>query len=368
MRDVLSGALPAPQDEPPQRDVVDAAMDWGSRRRRRDWALSGAAALAVVAIGAGVAAMSGGSGNEASPGGGPWPSASGSSVPLPPPGSWWTSSCDTPATIAGSLADYCGLFTEEQNFRVDFAKGSVPFIQKALPPGFSVRATDTYVLILTGPQGTNYLFPSVEPASTLDGHANPCTTEPSCVQTSTVGGVVVAGNATPSGAQSAGYIGNGLHDPRVDILVGTSAQGGMNGMAPPTAGQLLSNEQLARIAGDPGLLQYATAQLAHITDITRQLQSMAPPPSATGSFSPPPSTLSPPAGNPSTGATGSWSSPPSSGWSSSGIPSWGQPSGGGSSWSPPPTRPSSIPSQPSASGTSAVESWPSSPPTMTTSP
>ncbi|NUR31232.1 MAG: hypothetical protein HOV83_36215, partial [Catenulispora sp.] len=56
MRKLLAGAIPDPEDEPRQRDVVDAAMEWGDRRRRRDWMLAGVTALAVVAVGAGIAA------------------------------------------------------------------------------------------------------------------------------------------------------------------------------------------------------------------------------------------------------------------------------------------------------------------------
>jgi hypothetical protein len=374
MHDVLSGALPAPQDEPPQRDVVDAAMDWGTRRQRRDWALSGATALAVVALGAGIATMSGGSGNEASPGGGPRPSASGSSFPNAP-GSFWTPSCDTPGKTTGSLGDYCRLFKEEQSFGADFAKGSMPFIQKDLPTGFTVKATGTYVLILAGPGGTNYLFPSVESASTLDGHPLSCGTPapPICLQTSTAGGSAVVGDASPSGGQSAGYAAVGKQDLRVDILVGTSTQGGINGLAAPTAAALLSSDQLLRITTDPKLLEYAKSQLTHLQDITRQLQSMAPPSPSGPVGSLPSGTSSPPAGNPSTGASSSWSSAPS-GASSSGIPSWSSPSGVTSSESLPRTQSSSIPTQPSDSSVSSAGSWPSSagswpssPPTVTTS-
>jgi hypothetical protein len=362
MRELLSGALPAPQDEPQQRDVIDAAMDWGARRRRRDWTLTGAAALAVVAVATGVAAVSGGGGGTSAAGQTPTGVSTHRSmggVPSQPAGSWWTPYCETPGTLKGNLADYCRLFNEQQTFNVDFAKGSVPFIQAALPPGFSVRATSSWVLILTGPNGTtNYLFPSTEQASTLDGHPLSCGTlaPPGCVQTSTAGGSVVV-NSAPSGQQSAGYVGNGLKDPRVDILVGTSASGGMNGIAPPTATvSLLSDTQLTRIMSDSRLLEYAKAQLNHLKAITRQLQAMAQPsssgPYSVPSYSPPPGSGSSSSGVPSSGATGSWSPP--LGWQSSpGDPSWSSPSGSGSSESRPSGSQSSGSSQPPDSRSSS---------------
>jgi hypothetical protein len=310
MRELLSGALPAPQDEPQQRDVIDAAMDWGARRRRRDWALSGAAALAVIAVGTGVAAMSGGSGNGVSSASGAQPSASSASGPNFPGGNGWTSSCDAPGNVKGYLAGFCKLYTEQQNFMTDFAKGSVPYIQAALPTGFTVKSTATSVLILTGPSGkTNYLFASTESASTLDGRPLSCgtPTQAGCVQTSTADGTVVV-NTYPSGDPSAGYVGAGLKDPRVDILLGTSSGGGVNGVAPPTSAvPLLSGEQLEKILSDPGFLSYAKAQLQHQDDITHQLESLLPPSASGSSYPSAPKTF--PSGNPSSGASDPWSSP-----------------------------------------------------------
>ena len=335
MRELLSGALPAPQDEPPQRDVVDSAMDWGARRRRRDWTLTGAAALAVVALATGVAAVSaGGGGSTAAPGGQAPTSVSthrsmGGVPSQPKAGSSRTQYCQSPGNLKGSLADFCRVFDEQQNFNADFAKGSVPFIQAALPPGFTVRATSTWVVILTGPDGTtNYLFPSTEPASTLNGQPLSCGTPApaGCLQTSTAGGSVVV-NSEPSGQQSAGYVGHFPDDPRVDILVGTSVSGAMKGIAPPTAKvSLLSDTQLAKIAGDPQLLQYAKAQLNYLKALSRQLAAMLEP-SSSGSYSPPPgSALS----------SGVPSSPPLGWQSSPGDPSWHSASGGQSSGGLPP--------------------------------
>ncbi|MEY9904590.1 hypothetical protein ABIA35_000796 [Catenulispora sp. MAP12-49] len=369
MRELLSGALPAPQDEPQQRDVIDAAMDWGMRRRRRDWALSGAAALAVLAVGTGVAAMSGGSGNGASPAGGPGTSAAttASSSPSFPDGMWWTPYCNTPGTVKGDLAQYCKLYNEQQDFNVDFAKGSVKYIQAALPAGYTVKATNTWVLVLTGPNGkTNLMFPSAEPASTLDGNPLSCGTPapPTCVQTSTAGGNVVVNNY-PSGAPSAGYVGKGLTDPRVDLLLGTSTGGAPNGMAPPTsATPLLSNAQLAKILSDAGFLGYAKAQVQHLEDITKQLQNMAPP-NSSGYTLPSPSLPAGafPVGAPPTGASGSWnwantppsgsqssgnSQPPESQSSGNSQPGGGQSSGN----SQPPGSQSSGNSQPPGTGSS----------------
>ena len=375
MRKLLSGALPAPEDEPQQRDVIDAAMDWGMRRRRRYWALTGAAALAVVAVGTGVAAMSGGgSGNGASPGGfgtsstagGPRSSAStAESSPSFPKGTWWTPYCSTPGTVRGDLAQYCHLYNEEQDFNTDFAKGSVKYIQAALPSGYTVKATDTWVLILTGPNGkTNYMFPSAEPASTLGGNPLGCgtPTPPTCVQTSTAGGTVVV-NGGPSGDPSAGYVGSGLKDPRVDILLGTSVTGAMNGMAAPTSAQpLLTNEQLAKVVGDPGFVAYAKDRLQYLKNITNELQSMTPP-SPSGSLVPvTPSSSSPsgnhPTGLPTSGATVSLSSPSGADSSQSSPPD-----GGTSGFSRPPWSQSSGASQPSGGPSSggAISSSESSP-------
>lgn len=346
MRELLSGALPAPQDEPQQRDVIDAAMNWGARRRRRDWALSGAAALAVIAVGTGVAAMSGGSGNNVASGSGARPSSSTQpkGMPSEPAGSWWTPYCNPPnGHTAGTLADYCRLFNEEQNYNLTFTQGAVQYIQRALPAGFTVKKTSAAVLILTGPNGkTNYLFPSAEPASTLDGRPLSCGTppQPGCLQTSTDGGTLVV-NSAPSGDPSAGYVKDGLTDPRIDILLGTSVTGGLNGAEPPTsATPLLSNAQLAKVISDPGFVAYAKEQVQHLKDITKQLQTMAPP-SPSGSISSivPPTGLptyigapsgslsgmptnssGQPSGYPSSGPTDSFSSSPGYPASSSGDP------------------------------------------------
>lgn len=321
MRKLLSGALPAPGDEPPQRDVIGAAMEWGERRRRRDWTLAGAAALAVLAVGAGAAALGGGSGAAASPGTGQRSlplgvSASGSSgserpgQPNWPEGTWWTPTCDEPTSVQGNLADYCRLFNEEQTFSTDFAKGSVKYLQAALPPGYSVQATNAHVVILTGPTGTNYLFPSVTGASTFSGRAPGCGADPSCYQTSVAGGNVVVGPAPPSGAQSGGWVEDDLKDPRITITVGTIEFGGMNGIPAPTAHALLTNEQLAKLLSDPHLRDYAKAQYQHLVDITRQLQGMAPP-SGTPSYRPPPSHSLLPGGSSteSFSASQSWTPP-----------------------------------------------------------
>jgi hypothetical protein len=311
MRKLLSAALPAPRDEPQQRDVIDAAMDWGTRRRRRDRVLTGAAALAVIAVGAGVAAISGGSGTGSEPVGGRQP-VSVLSSPAFPSGSWWTPYCQTADGTGRDLAEYCKLYNDEQSFDAEFITGSAKYLRAALPPGFTLKAVGSRVLVLTGPNGkTNYLFPSVEPASTLDGHPLSCGTPapPGCVLTSTAGGTVVV-NGDPSGEPSAGYVGDGQKDPRVDILLGTSIGGGIGAVpAPTSAVPLLNRDQQARLLTDPGFLAYAKAQLQHQQDIKRQLRGMAPPPSPTGSsFPAAPGSFSPPSGSPS----GSWSPPPDS--------------------------------------------------------
>lgn len=298
--------------------------------------------------------MSGGSGDSVSTGAGPRPSSTHGSFHIPPPqsGNWPSPSCQAPGPLEKDLADYCKLYNEQQSFQVDFAVGSVKYIQAALPAGFTVKATRTWVLVLTGPDGkTNYMFPSTEPAATLD-HPLSCATPapPTCVQTSAAGGTVVV-NGGPSGNPSAGYVGSGLTDPRVDILLGTSVTGGMNGIAPPTSAQpLLSNAQLAKVMSDSGFLAYATAQLQHLEDITHQLRSMTPP-SMSGSG---PSGSSSPSGYPSSypssGATDSWPSGPSSSSQWSGSPSGpgtSESSGVSSSWSQPSgSTPSSFDSSP----------------------
>lgn len=331
MRDLLSGALPAPEDEPQQRDVIDAAMDWGGRRRRRDFTLTGAAALAVVAIGAAVATIGPGSGSEsvstASTGGGTQLTTAHGIVGLGtmPPGSLVSSPapCVPPPGTTGSKADYCRLMTEIQGFTTDFAKGSVKYIQADLPQGFTVKATDSAILVLTGPAGTtNYLYPSTEPASTLEGRMLSCGTPapPSCVQTSTDGGSVVV-NGGPTEAPSAGYVKSGSTDPRVDLIVGVASdsEGGLP--APTSRTSLLTSAQLVKIIGDPKLLAYAEQQLQHEADVEHQLQAMVPP-SQTGSSQPAGSLSSgatgesSPSGGGSTGATGA-SSPPDTANSSS---------------------------------------------------
>ncbi|MFL6112546.1 MAG: hypothetical protein ACJ786_14495 [Catenulispora sp.] len=326
MRKLLSGALPAPGDEPPQRDVIGAAMEWGERRRRRDWTLAGASALAVLAMGAGAAVMGGGSGGTASPGAGPkTPSPSGSSAPRgisPPiaPGTWWTPSCTKPTGEQGNLADYCRLYMEEQNFPTDFTKGSVQYLQAALPPGYTLTATNANVLILTGPAGTNFLFPSVEDPSSLDGHPLSCGTPgPNCYHTSAAGGDVVVGIG-PTNAQSAGWLTDDPKDPQITIFVGTVTEGGMNGIPAPTAPALLTKEQLAKLVSDPHLRDYAKTQYQHFTDITKQLQGMASP-----------------SGSPQPGDSSNQSFSDSSGWTPPTGSTSGTSSSGSGSGSPPGT-------------------------------
>ena len=366
MRELLSGALPAPQDEPQQRDVIDAAIDWGTRRRRRDWALSGAAALAVVAVGTGIAAMAGGSGNGVSAGG---VQARGKSLTFTSGAPGGNPACDVPSGTKETLAvkAYCQLYSEERNFGVDFAKGVVPYIQAALPAGYHVAATNTYVDILTGPDGkTNYLFPSTEPASTLSGPLS-CHTPPNpgCDETSAAGGNVVV-NSGPSGEQSAGYVRGNLQDPRVDILASTSSSGGIQGLPRPTSPTLLlSNAQLAKIMSNSALVEYAKQQLQHQSDISNQLQKMTPPSSGFGS--PTGDSLhsgnSSPSGSLSSGGPAWWSSVSESGGpgsqpsgtnSSSGGSSSNSSSGGGSSSN-------SSSSGPSSNGGTTGFSTPSSP-------
>lgn len=303
MRDLLSGALPAPEDEPQQRDVIDAAMDWGGRRRRRDFAVAGAAALGVVAIVAGVAMAGPGSGSSVSTGGGTQSPDTARIVAVGslPPGSMHPSpwKCTPPPGLIGKSADYCRLMTDVQNFTPDFAKGAAKYIQAQLPAGFSVKTTDAAILILTGPNGaTNYLYPSTEPASTLEGRMLSCHTPapPTCVQTSTEGGSVVV-NGGPTDPASAGYVKNGSTDPRVDLIVGI-APGSEQGLPAPTSRtSLLTNQQLVKIISDSRLLAYAEQQLQHEADIEHQLRAMEPP-SQTGSSSWQPS------GSLSSGATG----------------------------------------------------------------
>ncbi|NUR29884.1 MAG: hypothetical protein HOV83_29215, partial [Catenulispora sp.] len=231
-----------------------------------------------------------------------------------PPGTAGTENCFSNANGGN---DFCRLFLEEQRFDLDFAKGSAPYIQAALPAGFTVQATGTHALILSGPGGTNYLFPSVTSASTLEGRQPACSTPPTptCFQTSVDGGKVVVGGA-PSGGESAGYAKDTLQDPRITVTVGTKLAGGINGIPAPTADALLSKEQLAKIVGDAGFLAYAKTQYAHLLDIQSQLQKLAPP-SASGSAS---------------GSAPGWSPSGSAPWSPSGSATW-SPSGS-ATWSP----------------------------------
>ena len=279
MHNLLSNALPAPEDEPHLRDVVDAALEWGERRRRRDWTLAGAAALAVIAVGAGAAVVGGGSGSPVSAGGSPTVTDNRSPGRIPPfpNGTSGTENCPAPGST-GSSDEFCRLFLEQQRFDIDFAKASVPYIQAALPAGFHVTATGSHMVLLTGPNGkTNYLFPSVTAASTLDGHTPSCGSLPGCVQTSTIGGVVVV-QGGPSDAESAGFVKDGLKDPRITINVGTSGGGSINGVpAPTSATPLLTNQQLAAVVGNPAFVGFAKEKYAHLQDIVRQLQKLSPP-------------------------------------------------------------------------------------------
>ncbi|NUP53320.1 MAG: hypothetical protein HOW97_39260 [Catenulispora sp.] len=271
MHSLLSRAFPEPDDEPHPRDVVGPAIRWGDRRRHRDWALTGAAALAVVMVGAGAAVLGGG-GSEvpASPGSG--------GIAGSPPGaadqSWTPPKC----TPAGS--EYCKLMQEEQDFGADYAKKSLPYIQAALPTGFTVKATDTYVLVLTGPDGkTNYLFPSVTGADTLEGRAPECGTPPrsGCLQTSEAGGDVVV-NGGPTAGQSAGWVKDGLKDPRITINVGTAPSDSINGLPKPTGSRaLLTNQQLAAIIGDAAYVQFSDQEYAHLVDINQRLHNLPQP-------------------------------------------------------------------------------------------
>jgi hypothetical protein len=269
-------------------------MEWGERRRRRDWALAGAAALAVVAVGAGAAVLGGGSGSPVSAGGSPTVTDSQSSGRIPPfpgmpPGTSGTANCPAPGG-GGDSSEFCRLFLEEQRFDAAFAKASVPYIQAALPAGFHVTATNTNVVLLAGPDGkTNYLFPSVTAASTLDGRTPSCGNAPAadCVQTSTIGGdVMVAGG--PSGEQSAGFVKDGLKDPRITINVGTAGNGPVNGVpAPTSATPLLTNQQMEAIVGNPAFVGFAKDQYAHLEDIVKRLQKLSPPsPTGSGGWTP----------------------------------------------------------------------------------
>ncbi|NUR62713.1 MAG: hypothetical protein HOV87_29270 [Catenulispora sp.] len=351
MRKLLSSAFPPPEDEPHQRDLVDAAMEWGERRRRRDWALAGAAALAVVAVGAGTAVMSGGGSGPATAGGGNPTSARDSASPKMPPwpaGTAGTEHCSANAAPE-SEDEFCRLFNERQQFGTTFANASVPYIRAALPAGFSVRPTSWGVLILTGPNGkTNLLFASVTGADTLDGHAPSCgPAAPSCVQTSTAGGSVLV-NGAPSDGQSAGYVKAGMKDPRITINIGTATSGEVYGVPAPTSNvPLLSNEQLAKVVGNAAYVQFATQQDEHWQDLGRQLRKLSPPspsgaPPGSGSGS-----WTPPSGTPSASGSASWT-PPSSAPSATGSASWTQSSGmtsapsatGSGSWTPPSSAPS----------------------------
>lgn len=270
MHTLLSGALPEPENEPHPRDVVTPAMQWGERRRRRDWALTGAAALAVVMVGAGAAVLGGG-------GSGPTVSAGSGGAGHQPSAadrSW------TPPKCTPEGSEYCKLYNEEQDFGVTYTKESLPYIQAVLPPGYTVKATDTYVLVLTGPNGkTNYLFPSVTGADTLDGRTPSCGTppRPGCLQTSAAGGDVLV-NGGPTVGQSAGYVKEGLKDPRITINVGTAPSGSLGGVPEPTgSGPLLTNQQLAAIVGDPAYVQFSDQQYAHLADIIQRLHNLPQP-------------------------------------------------------------------------------------------
>lgn len=325
MRELLSNALPEPDDEPHQRDVIDSAMEWGDKRRRRDWALTGAAALAVVAVGAGVAALGTGSGSgrdaPAASGGG---QQAGQTDPLGvqsngAPFPTASPTCMPPSSVPPNQLDrYCDLWRQETGWMVEFAKGSVPYIRAALPQGYTVKATDSYVVQLTGPDGkTNILFPSATSAKMLEGHTPGCAQLGSdCAATSIGGGHGVVGQF-PSDGQSAEWVADGLKDPVVLMGVNIVGTDGVGGLPAPTGKALLNANDLERIVSNPDFVQYSKREWERSVEIQKEMQNLVG--AAAGSSESGPAS-SAPSGPPS----GSASSAPS--WpttrSPASAPSW----------------------------------------------
>jgi hypothetical protein len=137
------------------RDVIDDAMAWGDRRRRRDRMMATAgAAVAVVAVGVGAATFG------ASSGGGETavrPAAS--STPSGWSGGGSTQGCNLP-NVGWKSTDpkLCGLVTQMQGPYDQFDANVLPIVNAHLPAGVkATAATSDYgmYMILSGPQGTN---------------------------------------------------------------------------------------------------------------------------------------------------------------------------------------------------------------------
>ncbi|WP_344658486.1 hypothetical protein [Catenulispora subtropica] len=321
MRKLLSDAIPAPEDEPHQRDVISAAMAWGERRRRLDWVLTGAATLAVVAVGAGVAVLGTGSGpgTSAASGGADSQKTLGgmldSKVVNGQPFQSFSPTCMPPPNLpGGQTKKYCDLWQEQVDWSTEFAKGSVPYIQAKLPQGFTVKAANSYVVQLTAPDGkTNLLFPSAGSAANLLGGHTPSCAHPGddCTQTSAGGGHGVIGQY-PSEGQSAEWVADGLKDPVILLGVNVVGTSDVGGLPAPTGGRLLSADDITRIVSNPDYVKYAKESWKHEEEIRKQLLQLQGPSPTDGPTGQPSATGS---GMPSGGGTGSspvnW--PPASG-------------------------------------------------------
>jgi hypothetical protein len=296
MRALLSHAAPDPGEEPPARDVVGPAMAWGDRRRRLDRIMVGTgAALAVVAIGAGVTGLGGGNSSPRSTNAAAGtPTASSSSA---------SSGCWVVAPGRLASPEFCAASAELSNFNHDFTQAAYPLLSGKLPAGVTATNTGAFYIKLSKGGTTEYLYPSITFRSTLDGGKEQCA-NPDCTLQPLLSGT--AALAAHPGTTLVDWVADAGEGPRVTFIVTNSEPAtypayagdplpGGNGLATPpgvpangTKGQpsatesasatqpvkLMTKQQIADLIADPGFQQYATEQFAKLKDLNQKYQAL----------------------------------------------------------------------------------------------
>jgi hypothetical protein len=288
MRALLSRAAPVPEEEPQVRDVVGPAIAWGERRRRVDRMLvATGAALAVLAVGAGVHAVGNGALGTGSGLGGAavGPAGPGRSFPTSGGLGLGSGSCTLPNGAPGSTT-FCKVEAQLQNFDITFASQAADLIAAKLPSGVTAERTGSYYLTLTKGSTREYLYPSLTPSSTLPELKEHCYTS-DCKLQNVADGTAMLG--TYASATIADWVPDAGPGPRITMLLATTAPGiGQNFRGAPlmwpggpyggpsysaSAGRvtspsdgsadgsaakptLLTAQQMAEIVGDPVLRQY----------------------------------------------------------------------------------------------------------------